>query len=157
CCAIFRAEPGNGFRRTLSMHRKTLIAACLVLGSIGTALAVPTVNFPTHSDQLFPGLEPRRVLPADTHAEGHSGLYFSSEGNIRLEVKDYNSDGIPDSAVCDEGHGVSIQVGDGSGAFTKVWTLDTPGIPVGVASGDFNSDGAQDLAVLSPNGGGVAI
>lgn len=64
-------------------------------------------------------------------------------------VADFNSDGISDLAVANEGSGtISILIGNGSGVFTL--TAGSPiavgALPDSVAVGDFNNDGKVDLA-----------
>jgi FG-GAP-like repeat/FG-GAP repeat len=78
-----------------------------------------------------------------------------------MAVGDFNGDGNDDLAVSNAGTPgkIAVLLGDGHGLLTA-----TPGSPFGtgisadgVAVGDFNRDGAQDLAVTNPADSGVAI
>lgn len=81
-------------------------------------------------------------------------------GPIALAAGDWNGDGIPDLAIAHlNGDSVSVMLGDGSGGFTAV-----PGSPFAagtnpdfVAVGDFNGDGAEDLAVSNLNSNSVTV
>ena len=73
-----------------------------------------------------------------------------------LAVADFNHDGNPDIAVanncidsgCSTGGSVSIYLGSPNGTFSLVNTLSLPsGNPSSIVAGDFNNDGAVDLAV----------
>jgi len=65
---------------------------------------------------------------------------LSNSGNIDLAV-----------ALSDE---VSILLGNGDGTFQKPLTFPVPS-PLGIAVGDFNEDGNQDLAIVEYGGTGV--
>ena len=77
-----------------------------------------------------------------------------------VAVGDFNSDGIADLVVADQGaNTVIILLGNGSGGFTE-----TPGSPVAVGSdpysvtvADFNGDGIADLAVVNTVSNNVTI
>jgi hypothetical protein len=68
-----------------------------------------------------------------------------------VAVGDFNGDGKQDLVTANiDGNSVSILLGDGAGAFTRV--PDVPVIgqhPTSVAVGDFNGDGKQDLATAN--------
>jgi hypothetical protein len=69
-----------------------------------------------------------------------------------LAVGDFNGDGIPDLAVTNYYYlqGVSILPGNGDGTFARASSInDNAGWHNAVAVGDFNGDGAADLAVTS--------
>ena len=73
-------------------------------------------------------------------------------GGYRFQVEDYNGDGIPDLAFAsDRGQAVYVAIGDGTGRFQIVQTVlltdDDRGITL--VSGDWNGDGAMDLAAVS--------
>jgi hypothetical protein len=66
---------------------------------------------------------------------------------------DFNGDGKLDLAVADFGNGypstVSVLLGNGDGTFQPAVGYDAGAGPFGVAAGDFNRDGKQDLAVVN--------
>jgi hypothetical protein len=66
---------------------------------------------------------------------------------------DFNGDGKLDLAVADNGNGyastVSVLLGNGDGTFQPAVSYDAGAGPFGVAAGDFNRDGKQDLAVVN--------
>src|SRR5579863_9713802 len=73
--------------------------------------------------------------------------HLTSSGNVDLAVGDYLSDRV------------SILLGNGDGTFQKALTFPVPA-PIGIAVGDFNEDGIQDLAVVENGGtanGAIAI
>jgi FG-GAP-like repeat len=72
---------------------------------------------------------------------------FTQSGNVDLAVGDYLSDRV------------SILLGNGDGTFQKALTFPVPA-PIGIAVGDFNEDGIQELAVVETGGtgdGAIAI
>ncbi|WP_123043419.1 FG-GAP-like repeat-containing protein [Cohnella candidum] len=77
---------------------------------------------------------------------GAAGTHPSS-----VAIGDYNGDGKADLAVANNGSGtVSILLGNGSGSYLPAVDYPVGGagsMPSSVAAGDFNGDGATDLAV----------
>ncbi|MGC1434427.1 MAG: VCBS repeat-containing protein [Terriglobales bacterium] len=73
--------------------------------------------------------------------------HLTNSGNVDLAVGDYLSDRV------------SILLGNGDGTFQKALTFPVPA-PIGIAVGDFNEDGIQDVAVVETGGtadGAIAI
>jgi len=73
--------------------------------------------------------------------------HLTNSGNMDLAITDYVT------------KKVSILLGNGDGTFQKALTFPVPA-PVGIAVGDFNEDGIEDLAVVLSGGtgdGAVAI
>jgi hypothetical protein len=71
-----------------------------------------------------------------------------------MAVSDFNGDGKPDVAVANGGTGVklgfvSILLGNGDGTFQSSINTMPLSAPVGLAVGDLNGDGKQDLAVAN--------
>src|SRR5437899_10030713 len=63
---------------------------------------------------------------------------------------DFNRDGIPDLVVTNLFSGsVSVLLGNGDGTFRAPVAFGAGSSPVFVAVGDFDGDGAQDLAVAN--------
>ena len=71
---------------------------------------------------------------------------------------DFNGDGIPDLAVTTVGSStVSISLGNSSGKFSAITTLQLDAPSGSIALGDFNRDGNVDLAVVIPSSETIAI
>jgi hypothetical protein len=79
---------------------------------------------------------------------------------LALAVADFNGDGYLDVAVLNSAHisgnqygegTVGLLLGNGDGSFQPAQTYQTGRAPSGLAVGDFNCDGALDLAVTIPN------
>ena len=82
-------------------------------------------------------------------------------------VGDFNGDGILDLAVSDYGcpldcnsspsSTVTVLLGNGNGTFRPAPSLTVGNGPAGVAVGDFNGDGKQDLAVANLNDNTLSV
>jgi hypothetical protein len=96
-----------------------------------------------------------------TFTEG--GKYRSAlDGNsVALATADFNNDGNLDVAVVNVGINilgdVSVILGDGKGGFGPPASFAPGGVPLFVATGDFNRDGKMDMAVTLNNPGEVAV
>jgi len=83
-----------------------------------------------------------------------AGTYIALPGTQHfLTLADFNGDHLPDIAVSDV-QGTQVYVGNGDGTFKLASSLDVGGWQV--VSGDFNSDGHQDI-VASNLGDQVAL
>ena len=145
----------------------------ILLGNGSGAFGMPT-NFIVGGSPMS---TPFSVTIADFNGDGNQDLVTTNgnSGNVsillgngagsfgaatnygpgsprRLAVGDFNLDGIPDLAVTHQesdpnDFGVKVSLGDGAGGFGPPANFPTGFSPDGVAIGDFNNDGNQDLAV----------
>ena len=98
-------------------------------------------------------------LPAVVTPVGANPWYFT--------VGDFNGDGKLDLAVSDYGcpldcnsspsNTVTVLLGNGNGTFLPAPNLTVGNGPAGIAAGDFNGDGRQDLVVANLNDNTVSI
>ena len=64
-----------------------------------------------------------------------------------VRAADLDGDGDQDLVATSSGGGLRAFYGDGSGGFAAPLTLTVPANPISVVLGDFNEDGAPDVAV----------
>jgi len=87
--------------------------------------------------------------------------YAVGRNPIGIAVADLNGDKIPDLVVANSGHDtpdtISILFGNGDGTFQPPIDYPVGNRPSGPAIGDFNGDGAPDIAVASMNSNDVTI
>jgi hypothetical protein len=91
---------------------------------------------------------------------GKVKLYPTHADTEALTLADFNLDGHPDAAVAASVDNSALLYGNGSGGFGPPVTI-YDGIHnqggFGIAAGDFNNDGAPDLAIPIEEYGKVAI
>ncbi len=106
------------------------------------------------------------AMGATTPSFAAQQTFATGTGPISLAVGDFNGDGKPDLAITNEGTlpspGTTVTVlfnttamGASAPSFAPQQTFTTGNFPRAVAVGDFNGDGAADLAVANstfPNG-----
>ena len=81
------------------------------------------------------------------------GTFTTSPGPLtnsprNIDAADFDGDRDPDLAVAGSGGGLSILVGDGTGAFTPGPVLAGVSFPGGLAAADLDTDGDPDLALV---------
>ncbi len=87
----------------------------------------------------------------------------SAGGNpTSVAVADLNGDGIPDLAVANSAYysgaaSVSVLLGTGDGSFQAARNFAVGNYPMAVAVGDFNRDGAPDLAIANYGSDNVSV
>ncbi len=75
-----------------------------------------------------------------------------------MALGDLNGDGFPDLVVANgTGNSVSILLGLSGGAFQARTDTALGTVPQAVAIGDFNRNGKLDLAVTTPQAGGISV
>ena len=78
-----------------------------------------------------------------------------------VAISDFNGDGIPDLAVVDcptsYAGGISVLIGNGNGTFQPAVYYNTGYCGAGIAAGDFNQDGIQDLAAVNYDENTVSV
>ncbi len=145
-------------------------AVCKVVSGLVTLVAPGTCTLAASQsgDAAYTAAIP--VRQSFTVAAAHiSGALAASAGSpfavgansYSVAVADFNGDGFDDLASANGGaNNVSVLLGDGHGGFSSA-----PGSPfasgtgpLSLAVGDFNGDGAQDLAVAgATSGAGVTV
>ncbi len=125
---------------------------------------------------------PNRLVMGDLDGDGHSDAIEISSLTVRVSLAngqggfvpgidysgigigdgapaldDFDLDGALDVATCNYSvKSVAVLLGDGQGAFKAAWRNLAPAFPLGLASGDLDSDGDADLAVAMA-ASGVAL
>jgi hypothetical protein len=133
----------------------------------------------TYTVQQSPG----PIVVGDFNGDGKPDLAVASQRNNSLEVLlgngngtfqaprsfsvpglrvyslaavDFNGDGVADLVACDV-YGVDVFLANGDGTFADTRRYDVAHYNIGVAVGNFKGDGVPDLAVASPDSGGISI
>ena len=76
---------------------------------------------------------------------------------VSVAVADFNSDGLPDVAVANQGGSVAVLLGSGAGALGSPLVFPGGLAPNGIAVADLNGDGAADLVVADENNNSVNV
>jgi FG-GAP-like repeat/FG-GAP repeat len=95
---------------------------------------------------------------------GPERQFLAGKSSVFVVAGDFNSDGKPDLAVCNNGgdtNNIVILLGNGDGTFRPAANYRAGTGPVAMTAADFNGDGNLDLAVAltgsTPEDGGVAM
>ncbi len=149
------------------------VAQVTVLLNAGGGKFLPPVSFPSAGGNTV------SIATADFNGDGHADLmvansndvavfvgdgnggfklsktYLTSAGPLAAIAADFNGDGKPDIAVLDNAGGtgsqVDLLVNNGDGTFTSAAPFPLAAFASLAAAGDFNGDGALDLAVTIQN------
>jgi len=96
-----------------------------------------------------------------TFTEGKKYQSALDGNSVALATADFNNDGNLDVAVVNTGINVngdvSVILGNGKGGFGPPAAFSPGGVPLFVATGDFNHDGKMDMAVTLNNPGEVSV
>ena len=96
-----------------------------------------------------------------TFTEGKKYRSADDGNSVALATADFNGDGNLDVVVVNTGINVngdvSVILGDGKGGFGPPASFAPGGVPLFVATGDFNGDGKMDMAVTLNNPGEVSV
>ena len=87
------------------------------------------------------GFGPAQAFPTGTQPEGLTATDFNHDGHLDLVVTNFGNVFNGDRG------GVSLLLGNGDGSFQAPANFAAGDFPVGIASGDFNSDGNPDVVV----------
>ena len=115
------------------------------------------------ADTNTPHFGPGRVSVLLGHGDGTFAPPISLQAGIKafaVRAGDFNGDGKPDLAVAtnlDLVGSVAILLGNGNGTFQPQVTYSTGRFSVALEVGDFNGDGAADLAVVNESNNTVTI
>ena len=150
--------PGNGAAGFATAAAKTFLVG---FGPVSVAAA--DFNLDGNLDLAIANLQSQNLTLLLGNGAGQftpspSSPVSSGAAPIFLAVADFNGDSIPDLAVANYSAGtVTVLLGDGTGGFKPAQAspyliepsaVMTKGQPVAIAVGDFNGDGAPDLAVV---------
>ncbi len=91
-----------------------------------------------------------------------AGEFSAGPLPLRLTLGDFNGDGKPDLAVSSgdtaaSDNQLAVLTGDGSGGFSAPFTLFAGRFPAGMAAGDFDGNGRDDIAATELTLGNVAV
>jgi hypothetical protein len=110
----------------------TLWVSALILGTLALAAADASAGQFKRATYLSAGQRPYQVV----------ATHLTKSGNVDLVVADYLSSQI------------IVLLGNGDGTFQKRMVSNVP-LPIGIAVGDLNGDGNEDLLVVESNGTGA--
>lgn len=107
-------------------------------------LVGPTIN---HGVTFFRGLGNGQFVAQDTGDPGDPNMHD-------IVAADFNGDGILDIATANLGNenvdsSITVSFGNGDGTFGNSFNLEVAGAAYDLAVGDFNGDGALDIAVTT--------
>ncbi|MFK8114798.1 MAG: FG-GAP-like repeat-containing protein, partial [Rubripirellula sp.] len=90
------------------------------------------------------------IYNVENGALNEVGSFGVSDGATSFDVGDFNRDGLTDVAVANLGdQKIELYVGDGTGRFALVTTVEEVSAPADLVVADFNNDLADDIAVAN--------
>ncbi len=90
--------------------------------------------------------------------QSRKSYYTACTDMYECAVVDLNNDGAMDVVVPGYGNNdIGVLINDGSGNLGTLYGYDRSSNPIGIAAGDFNNDGRQDVAVTIHNGNAFEV
>jgi hypothetical protein len=128
------------------------------VGGEPVSVCISDLNHDGIPDLVIPVVQAVAVLLGKGGGKFKKAVQYSTSGisnntnPVAVVVADFNLDGNPDIvAVLTSGHS-ALFYGKGNGTFRPAVPIQGTGGGYGLATGDFNGDGAPDLAIDSPPG-----
>src|SRR5204863_512150 len=134
-----------------------LVAANSGSGNVSVLLGVGDGTFGSATN-FSVGSGARSVVIGDYNGDGKLDVATANTNDASVSVLLGNGAGKLDVVVGNSNADtISIRLGNGDGTLGGEAQIAANDNPIGLAVGDFNGDGAPDLAVSSPSPSGVSV